>query len=44
MPEAREEIGVKTAAAVKEIPSGFVGVLLNIADNHVSFTAESWGF
>ncbi|KIK79836.1 hypothetical protein PAXRUDRAFT_160199 [Paxillus rubicundulus Ve08.2h10] len=44
MPEVWEKIGAETAAAVKEIPSRFVGVLPNIADNHASFTAESWGF
>ncbi|KAF9230680.1 hypothetical protein BU15DRAFT_68994 [Melanogaster broomeanus] len=44
MPEVWEEIGMETAAAVKDIPSAFVGVLPNIADSRASFTAKSWGF
>ena len=39
-----DEIGAETAAVVKEIPSAFVGVLPNIADNRSSPTAEFWGF
>ncbi|KAG2135445.1 hypothetical protein DEU56DRAFT_392100, partial [Suillus clintonianus] len=38
------EIGEETAAAVANIPAAFVRVLGNIADDHSSFTAESWSF
>ncbi|KIK90810.1 hypothetical protein PAXRUDRAFT_35175 [Paxillus rubicundulus Ve08.2h10] len=43
-PKVWDEIGTKTAAAVKGIPSAFVGILPNITDNCSSFTAESWEF
>lgn len=44
MPEVWEEIGMETMAAVKDIPSGFVRVVPNTTNNHISFTAKSWGF
>jgi len=38
------EVGEETAAATANIPAAFVRVLGNIADDHSSFTAESWSF
>jgi hypothetical protein len=38
------EVGEETAAAIANIPAAFVRVLGNIADDHSSFTAESWSF
>ncbi|KAG1745048.1 uncharacterized protein EDB91DRAFT_1236456 [Suillus paluster] len=38
------KIGEETAAAIINIPAAFVRVLGNIADDHSSFTAESWSF
>ncbi|KAF9063147.1 hypothetical protein BDP27DRAFT_1427198 [Rhodocollybia butyracea] len=39
-----EEIGRKTADAVKDIPSAFVHRLPNIATDESLYTAESWSF
>jgi len=44
VPHIWEEFGQETVNAVKTIPSSFVCVLGNIAENRSSFTAESWGF
>ncbi|KAG1744422.1 hypothetical protein EDB19DRAFT_1894563 [Suillus lakei] len=38
------EIREETAATIANIPAAFVRVLRNIADDHTSFTAESWSF
>ncbi|KAL4072415.1 hypothetical protein V8B97DRAFT_2023569 [Scleroderma yunnanense] len=43
-PEIWQEIGKETAAAVWHIPSTFVCVLVNIANDHSLFTVESWCF
>ena len=39
-----EQIGEETASAVKNIPSSFVRVLGNIAQDRSTYIAESWGF
>ena len=39
-----EQIGKETANAVKSIPSPFVCVLGNIAEDRSTYMAESWGF
>jgi len=43
-PEIWEEIGRETAEATRNIPSAFVRVLGNIAEDRSQFTAESWCF
>ena len=39
-----DEVGRETAAAVQHIPTTFVRVLSNIANDRSLFTAESWSF
>ncbi|KAF9230874.1 hypothetical protein BU15DRAFT_56772 [Melanogaster broomeanus] len=39
-----EDIGRETAAATSTIPSTFVRVLGNVAEDHSYFTAEAWAF
>jgi len=43
-PKIWQQIGRETADVVKDIPSSFVRVLGNIAEDRSIFTAESWGF
>jgi hypothetical protein len=43
-PEIWEQIGLETKKSVAEIPAAFVRVLGNIAEDRLTFTAESWGF
>ncbi|KAF9219821.1 hypothetical protein BS17DRAFT_854111 [Gyrodon lividus] len=44
VPHIWAEIGEETACAVANIPSAFVRVLGNIAEDRSTFTAEAWGF
>jgi hypothetical protein len=44
VPHIWAEIGEETACAVGNIPSAFVRVLGNIAEDRSMFTAEAWGF
>lgn len=43
-PDTWKTIGAKTEAAIKTVPSSFICSIGNIAENRLTYTAESYTF